>query len=536
LLHSDEFLKTYMDLHLNNTIHTSIRVSVLYLLVLATLLTLTGCPATYRTTKRSELKEQRGQGPIRALTVDSALYTFETFTFSDTDLSGQGTVIRNGMTNTFNGSVSFQSIVFIERLETSIWKGVWVLPVVAGILPSMVKMMQDPTRFEISRPSGSCPYVYAYDGTTFKLEAEAFGTSVSKALEAETYSLLPSLVPVDGRLTVRVANERPETHLINSVHLFVGDVHEASSAVLDVNNTLWPIRNAQPPVAARDHSGNDILLDICENDRHYWKSDLAHTAPLTGFRDQLEIQFNVPHGASEATLIIDAMNTDLITEAYRSAGRILGDATMEFYDALERNPELQHTIQEWIRDCSLKIEVEEGDGWKNVGSMAPEATVVPFSRAIRILDLIHLSGPLRIRLSSLTDVWRIDAVAMDFSAETPIPTLPLKMVSVKASDGQNWEAAVAGSDSTYALILPPNYLDVAFDAARVKEMQHPVYAFAAKGFLYEWLPSSPTQAPSPTAEATQGGNRVELFRMIIQHKDLFLPAIYAEWRKDGYLR
>ena len=507
---------------------------LLHFLLLAALVSSIGCPASYETTKRSELRELGGKGPLRVLTADSTLYTFETFSFSETELNGQGTSTKNGITKPFDGSLPFTTIAFIERLETSIWKGVWVVPMVLVAAPYIVQLVSDPPKFDISRPVGvgSCPYVYANDGTSFRLEAEAFGTSVSKAFETETFSVLPSLVSIAGNLSVRVSNERPETHLINSVHLFVGDEGEASSAVLDVDNTLWPVLKAHPPMSAQDHSGRNILANVALKDKRYWQSDLANTEPSSGFRDNLSLEFVLPPEASEATLIVDAVNTDLVTEAYRAAGSVLGDATMQFYDALERNPELQNTIREWIRDCSLRIEVEGRSGWKEVGLMPPEANVAPFTRAIRIQNLRAINGPLHIRLSSLTDVWRIDAVTIDCSTVTPIPLRPLEMTSVSSSDHQQWKNALVRSDSTYAVLLPPNYLDVAFDAAPAKKVQKPVYVFAAQGFLYEWLPSSENKAT--VAGSIEKDNRVRLFTLIIQHKDLFLPAVYAEWRQNGY--
>jgi len=491
-----------------------------------------GCSATYEVKEKSELQQQEEKGPIRALTVDSVLYTLQTFSFTDSLLSGRGVLKQHGTTVPFEGSIPFSHIVFIEGLETSCWKAVWVIPMVAGVVGGLTAMMKEPSQFEMHRPSkGSCPYVYAFEGTQFKLEAEAFGTSISKALEAQTFSLLPSLVSLDGRLKVRVSNERPETHLLNSVQLLAADAREASSVVLDVNNVLWPLPHSVPPATAYDHSGKDILGDIVNKDRCYWKSDLAHTASSSGFRDTLEVQFDLPQGASEATFVIHAINTELINEVYRSVGAALGDATLLFYDALERDPELQNNIREWIRECNLRIEVANGTNWKEVGMMPPEANVAPFSRAIRIGNLGGIQCPLRVRLSSLTDVWRIDAVSIDFSPVQPLPLHPLEMISASSSDQMNWEGAIKSSDSSYALILPSNYLDISFSSVTALSMRRPVYVFAAQGYLYEWFPTQTEPASSLISETMTGGDRIAMLKLLIKQRELFLPPVYAGWRK-----
>ena len=491
-----------------------------------------GCVGTYDTTKKNELRGLRGIGPIRALTVDTLLYTFETFSFTDSVLSGKGYMKRKELTVPYEGSVPFNRIAFIERIDYSYWKPLWMIPMLAGTIASIKSMLEGSTEFEIKRSNGSCPYIYSYDGEKFKMEAEAFGTSVSKAIEAQTFSLLPSLTAIDDRLRVRISNERPETHMLNSVQLFAADADDAASVVLDINNFLWPVYHAVPPSAAHDHSGKDILAEICATDGRYWKSDLTHIAPLSGFRDQLELQFDLAEGVSNATLIVHAVNTDLINEASRSVGTILGDATMEFYRTLEHEIQLQHEIREWIHDCSLRIEIAHGSTWEEAGVMPPEATVAPFSRAIRLSHLNNFKGPLRVRLSSLTDVWRIDGVFIDFSTVQPISMKSLEMISVTSSDKNNWENAIKSNDSLYALLLPPHHIDLQFRSAPVHRMRKPVYIIAAQGYLYEWFPLEKYSTDNFLSNNIPIGDRVAMLSLLIRQKDLFLPPIYARWQKS----
>ncbi len=505
----------------------------LNLLALGAALAGSGCYMTKQTMLRSELDQHRGRGPIRALTVDTTLYTFETFSVTDSTLIGRGTAKREGVTSPFAGSVPLTEIVFIERRQNSTGRGILIVPALAAAGGGLIALLESST-FEIwEASSGSCPYIYAFDGVEFTLEAEAFATSISRTLETRTFSLLPSLVPVDGRLLVRVRNERPETHLLNSVQLFVADAAAASSAVLDIENVLWPVRHAVPPLTARDHSGRAILGEISEKDQRYWRSDLRHTSPSSGFRDRLEVEFDVPSDAREATLVVHAINTELVTAMYRSVGTLIGDATLEFYRALEHDSQLQAGIREWIRESSLLIEVANGSGWKEMGIMLPEANVTPFARALRIGNLADHHGRLRLRLSALTDVWRVDAVYIDFSPVQPLPLHPLEMTSVSASDGSDWEDAIRSSDSSYATILPPNHVDITFRAALATGMRNPVYVVATQGYLYEWFPAPTQPVSAVSTHAMTGSDRIETLKLLIQKKDLLLPPICAEWRRDS---
>jgi len=511
-------------------------ICLLSLFILVAAINGCGISATYQIKSKTQLQEQQlGKGRIRALTVDSRLYTLNTFTFTDSLLSGSGTLKKKGLTTPFDGSIPFNHIVFIEGLETTSSKGLWVVPMMVVVASGLAAALAPPmfTIIPPSSGSGSCPYVYAFGGKQFKLEAEAFGTSVSKSLEAQTFSILPSLAPVDGLLNVRVSNERPETHLLNSVHLFVADAGDTSSVVLDINNVLWQLLHPIPPSVASNHSGKNILNDIVNKDKCYWKSELTNTRPNTGFRDTLELQFDVPQGASEATLVVNAINTELINEVYSYMGSVLGDATLLFYQAMENDSELQRTIKDWICECSLKIEVSDGSNWNEAGMMPPEANVAAFSRAIRISNLGGIRGPLRVRLSTLTDVWRLDAVSIDFSPVQPLPLHPLEMNSVSASDNKKWEDAVKSSDSSYALILPPNYLDIQFNSAAALGMKKPVYLFAAQGYLYEWFPTQKESSTPFITETMEGADRIVMLKNLIKQKEFFLPPIYSGWRKSN---
>jgi hypothetical protein len=492
-----------------------------------------GCTGSYETKSKSELRRLNGKGPIRILTVDSLLFTFKTFTFTNSDITGQGTVKQNSVTNPFEGTIPFRRIIFIERTEQSFWKFVWVVPMLAQSVSALVAILAEKDEFTIYKITNtSCPYIYSYNGENFTLEAEAFGTSLSKAFEAQTFSVLPSLTSVSNRLTVRIGNERPETHLLNSVKLFAVDQANAGSVVLDVNNIPWPVTQIMRPSIAYDHSGKNILEKINKEDGKFWKSDLKNTNPSSDFRDRLELQFDLPPKTSSALLIVRAINTDLITEVYRSVGSIMGDATLEFYHTLENDSQLQAAVKKWMRESSLQIEIADEGTWKEIGCIVPEATAVPFTRAIRIGDLNSDQRTVRVRLSSLTDVWCLDAVSVSSVKGQPLTFYPLNLISVSSSDNKDCKNEIANSDSLYVTILPPHYLDIQFDATSVKTMKNPTYILAAQGYFYEWFPRPADFAFPLIPNGISVNDRIAMLKILVQNKNLFLPPIYAQWQTE----
>lgn len=499
---------------------------------------ITGCYSTSQVeTKQELLFLSVDDNPIRLLTTDSKIYSFKQFTYTDSTISGEGIRIEGRTEEVFEGSLRFDEIVFIERLEQNNWQAFWIVPMAVGIaygLPMLLESSFLDVRILLpSQTNGSCPYIYSFDGSDFVLEGEAFSTSISRSLESETFHMLHSLQITDDELLVRVSNERPETHLVNKVQLFAVDTHDASSAILDTENTAWPVYEPASPVFAQDHSGNDILGLVQQQDGNYWISDMKNSRAFSGFRDQLDVTFTLPGDRSEAIFIVHAMNTDMVTQAYQMVGTILGDETLHFYQALETDPEMKELVTDWIEKTSLVVEVEQDDGWIEVDRILPEANVASFSRAVRLENLDQFDDSLNVRVSSLTDVWRIDALMLDTSEVTPLQKQPLEMVSVRSSIGKEWEETISRSDSSYALLMPPEYMDIRFDPAPARQMDDPRFIFAAQGFLYEWFPDLGDLALFGLTLDLDDIDRVELLKLLIQQEDLFLPPIYAKWSEDG---
>lgn len=490
---------------------------------------LSGCYSSSKTTKFDELaKSQERDNLIRALTVDTTIYTFNRFSYTDSTLTGIGTRKKRGHKKTkYSGTLKFSDIALIERVKPNYWKALWIVPASVFIIAG-INALNDISKFEISRPpEGSCPFVYSYDGSKYNLEAEAFSSSVSKALEAETFHLLHAFKPINGRLKVRIRNDRPETHFVNSVHLYAVDAKNSLKVVVGAKNKIWPVYHAIPPLKAKDQFHNDVLKILTEKDGKYWGSDLKKQRISSGFRDTLEVRFKKSQKNKEATLIISAINTDLITKAYRFASSVLGDDNLLFYQALEKDPEMQKLVREGIRKSSLTVEVFSGKKWQQIGVLPPQADVVPFTRAIRFEIPEPIHDPLRIRLSSMKNVWRIDAVSIDYYQGKPLNMIPLQMTSVVSTNNErNLEKAVNQNDSLYAVLMPPDHMDITFDSLPVKKMYNPTYVLSARGYLYEWLPDVKNANILPLPSGFKNVDRVEWLKYIMRHDQMFLPYVY----------
>jgi len=135
---------------------------------------------------------------------------------------------------------------------------------------------------------GSCPFVYAFDGTRWHFVADCHsGTPLGlpyadgKFLPPRSHEtiLVPGdlLRPVDGRLRIDVTEEFRELFYVDRVALRAIDRPREARAVLHEAFRMRPVprfevhcvENLRPPAAARDHRGRDLLARVSARDgRH----------------------------------------------------------------------------------------------------------------------------------------------------------------------------------------------------------------------------------------------------------------------------
>jgi hypothetical protein len=209
----------------------------------------------------------------------------------------------------------------------------------------------------------------------------------------------------------------------------------------------------------------------------------------------------------------------------------LGDQSLPFLYELENDPELIGALKDWIRDCSLDIDVWRDGRWISAGAIPPEASVTPFTRVVRIDAPDTREDSIRVRLTSLTDAWRIEDAGIDWSPVTPLESRVLAMRSAERGGATSAMAALSGDDARYAVVLPGERIDLLFDALPGREKGRVAYALDVSGYLHEWPPASETAVTGPMLPASSGTDRIAVVRHLIRHREALLPLVYRHWNK-----
>lgn len=506
--------------------------------VLATLI-IVGCYSTKYITTRTELWSSEETGPITVLTKDSSLYKLNTYFLADTVLTGKGVVKKNEISSLFQGDIKLSNIRYISAINVSFLKTIIAIGGIAAVGSIAISNLSGTEGASVNEQIGyyspssgdgsSCPYIYSWNGDRFILDGEAFGIAYGKSLEISTPTVLSSLKSDNNLLKIKIANERPETHHINKIELMGVEADMNASVHLDEFNNAWSIYNPIKPMSAKDNSGKDILEKVSYVDNIYWESNNIPTVVSSNFDDAIE--FNFVNKRKDASIIVTAINTEFSQVVFKNVFNFLGDQSLAFMQSVENDPEMVDALQKWIVESSLKVSVWNGREWNQVSSLHPEATAVSFSRVVRIDGTDIHSDTIKVRLTCLADVWKIDGIQIDWTPTQQLTQKPFKMISAIGTNHADYSAQIANSDDQYAVLLPPESIELNFETIIPADNKKMVYIFNAQGYLYEWFPPKDSLQSNFSNFSIPEAQRINYLKNLLKNKSIFLPPIYAEWEQ-----
>ncbi len=271
----------------------------------------------------------------------------------------------------------------------------------------------------------SCPLIYSWDGTGYRLDSGTFGGAITPALARTDIDNLLYLRPVHDTLRFLMTDEADETEHVDAFHLLAVDHPVGTEAVPDAlaNGTFHLIGRLIAPLTARDEMGRDALTQVRAADHYVWESRLDGRDPENPahVRDGLEITFPRPTGMAQAELMIEGQSTPwaayLMGELVRASGR----TTHAWYDsttsALASRPMARAQHEEGF----LQASIWDGATWRPAGEVWEAGPEVAKRQTLR-LDLRGTpAGIVRVRLESAPAMWDIDQVAL--AAVTVAPSL-----------------------------------------------------------------------------------------------------------------
>jgi hypothetical protein len=514
------------------------------------------CSYSEKVSRRSQLANPIETGAISVMTTQKSIYKLGNYKVMDSTIVGTGFLDDGKRTIPFTGEIQFSDIAYVQVQKSSFWLGLVRVGAVAVLGATAIGSFDGKDGLSITPVvthhygGSSCPFIYGWNGADYILEGEAFATAWGQALEMNTCTVLPSLKERKGELSVRITNERPETHYINAVNLVAVETDADAEVCADPQNTLWPVYSTIPPVRAHGQIRDDILTTLRRKDGKCWESESVPETGETQYRDVVDVVFLKPPSQEEATLVIHAINTRIFDAVMRTVSQSMGDELLAFVDAVEHDPEMIALLKHWLEESSLKASLWNGSGWEPIGTLLPEANEIPFSRVIRFNARAITGDSVKIRLTSLADVWKFDAVGIDWSPVHPLTTRPVPLISARGPNGKDLAETLTHADDQYAVVLPPEKVDITFQSlqACAKGVRPPsvglvsafgghpgkktVYALNVQGYLHEWFPESRDQSQFMLVNQMKRETKIAFLKNLLKHESIFLPLLYSEWRQQ----
>jgi hypothetical protein len=336
---------------------------------------------------------------------------------------------------------------------------------------------------------GSCPTIYSDSAGTPVLEAETFSYSIARLFEMRDVDVLRARPDSHGIVRLEVRNEMAETHYLN--HLELLEVRHAAKerALPDARNGMLVIGEEAAPARARDRAGRDVLPDVASRDGR-----VAETAPARfasadagDARDWMDLA--IPRAAGADSVVIafrmrnSLLNTVLLYDLMLAAP---GARSLDWTGATLETVGGATALGRWyVREMGLRVSVRDGDSWREVARVADTGPIA--WRDVAVVVPAGNADTLHVRLSYVTDGWRIDRVSSSVRWRRAEPrTIPV--ARVMGADGvahDDARARLGAADERYVQTLPGQRFVAEFDAGAGSATR--TMMLGSQGYYVEWV-------------------------------------------------
>lgn len=345
---------------------------------------------------------------------------------------------------------------------------------------------------------GSCPTIYTQVEDRILLQAETFSYSIAPLLEGRDLDRLDLEPDPDGVLRLEIRNEALETHYINHLQLLPVAHAPGASVLPDDRGRLMSTVGAVPPSTARDRDGRSVVAQVRERDGAVFGSADERVQAAGGGdpHDELELAFPAPK-SDTAVLALRMRNSLLTTVLFYDL--MLGDAGASAVDWLAQDLDRISdavALGAWVREhLGMRVEVHDGRDWVALGRIPDSGPIAWHDVGIRVP--VPDGDVVRLRLSFLTDQWRVDQVSLGALREVR-PLEPLHAVRARPGVGLGapGEAGAVSEDARRSLSAPDeDYLVTHPGTRALLEFQAPgllpdseiTYFLSSQGYYTEWI-------------------------------------------------
>ena len=414
-----------------NDVRRAVAGSLTVLLLMQT----TGCATwTAAAAPTPEALQKDPGARIRITTKSHDIIYLERVRYQNDSIVG----IPTGVDNPHVMGVPLSSVVSMEKQGANAVATVVLTAAMIGVVAAVITGAGSGSSGGTGKYLGgsSCPLIYSWDGTGWRLDSGTFGGAIAPALGRTDLDNLLYAHPEAGLLKFRMTDEAEETEHVDAFTVLAVD-HPAGTDVAPdarANNTFHVIGKLNAPKAARDLMGRDVLAMVKAPDAHTWESvpegrDAQNPAHL---RDGLELTFSRPSTSDRLQLVIDAQNTHWANTMMQAMVSAYGSLTAKWYDTATSAAASAPMARAQHAEGFLQVAVWDGSSWRPSGEIW-EAGPEVAKRQVLPIDVRGIPGnTIRVRLESAPSFWQIDYVGLGPIVEVPVIARDLPTIAVTA--------------------------------------------------------------------------------------------------------
>jgi hypothetical protein len=337
---------------------------------------------------------------------------------------------------------------------------------------------------------GSCPTIYSDSAGTAVLEAETFSYSIAPLFEVRDVDRLSVGPDSAGVVRLEVRNEALETHYLN--HLELLEVRHAAHETVLPDPVGKPLVTSgeSAPASAVDRSGRDVRGVLATSDGVVYQTDehFLAAARVEDLRDHIDLTFAPPPDADSAALVLRLRNSLLTTILFYDV--MLASQGARALDWLGADmQQVGHVLElgQWYRrHMGLRILIRRDGEFEEIGRIGDTGPIA--WKDIAVLVPVAEEDSVRIRLSFVTDSWRIDRVALASSARSADPHVIPAVRVANVEGGLEPEALLhlRTPDEQYLRTTPGQRFFLYFETG-TRDAEPRTFLLASQGYYTEWI-------------------------------------------------
>ena len=398
------------------------------------LVVISACTTTKSVSRQNWGALNNVTGNVTVRMKDGGRYQLSSFSFTESGLnvlSGKSEPAR-GAKSQITGpfSIRYDSIDVVQLKRGNSQKTVAAVGLAVSAAYFILASTIDNTRPEpVPRPvSTSCPFIYSYDGKSWRLDSETYSGAVALGLERTDVDNLDHIAAVDGMYRLALTNEVSETEYTDQLALVVTEHPIGTRVFPDASGKLHVVSTGTKPLTWRQHD------QVSAPARTSWDATFAR-----------------PKG-DHLALVLRVRNTEAVPFIHSHLMNLLGEDVYSWYREVNTNPAAAKKTLDWYtRMAGLAVSTGNRDKWQQndivpiVGPVVAKTIVVP-------IDASTDDDVIRVRLQSSPMLWKIESAEIVTESES-IAVHDVELARAIDQNGEDVTQRLRAIDGGYHVAL-----------------------------------------------------------------------------------